>query len=61
MKLVVTIPAYNEEKTIAAVIAEIPREIDGIDTVEILLIDDGSTDGTVEKAREAGVEQHPFT
>jgi glycosyltransferase involved in cell wall biosynthesis len=55
VKLVVTIPAYNEENTIADVIAEIPREIDGIDTVEVLLIDDGSTDGTVKKAREAGV------
>lgn len=56
MKLVITIPAYNEEKTIAGVIAEIPREIEGLEAVEILLIDDGSTDGTVEKAREAGAD-----
>lgn len=56
MKLVVTIPAYNEEKTISGVIAEIPRKIEGIDKVEILLINDGSTDNTVEKAREAGVD-----
>jgi len=55
VKLVVTIPAYNEEKTISAVVAEIPRYIDGLEPVEILLIDDGSTDSTVEKAREAGV------
>lgn len=56
MKLVVTIPAYNEEKTIADVIAEIPREVEGVEAVEVLVIDDGSTDGTVEKAREAGAD-----
>lgn len=56
MKLVVTIPAYNEERSIADVIAEIPREVEGIEAVEILVLDDGSTDGTVEKAREAGAD-----
>lgn len=54
--LLVVIPAYNEEKTIAAVIKEIPRVIAGIDKVEILVIDDGSTDSTVERAREAGAD-----
>lgn len=57
MKLVVTIPAYNEEKTIANVIAEIPREIEGIESVEVLVIDDGSTDETVKQAREAGADR----
>jgi glycosyltransferase involved in cell wall biosynthesis len=46
MKLIITIPAYNEEKTIDKVIKEIPRQIDGIKTVEVLVINDGSTDNT---------------
>jgi glycosyltransferase involved in cell wall biosynthesis len=53
MKLIITIPAYNEEETIAEVIEEIPRDIDLVDTVEILVIDDGSTDNTVSEAKEA--------
>ena len=56
MKLVVTIPAYNEEHTIGAVISEIPRVIPGVDQVEILVIDDGCTDGTVHSAKEAGAD-----
>ncbi len=54
MKLVVTIPAYNEEKTIADVIKSIPRVIEGIDQVEVIVIDDGSSDRTVSIAQEAG-------
>ncbi len=54
MRLVVMIPAYNEEKTIGSVIEEIPRKIQGIDSVQVLVINDGSTDKTVEVAREAG-------
>lgn len=54
MKLVVTIPAYNEEKTISKVIYEIPKKIEGIDEIRILVIDDGSTDKTFEEARKAG-------
>lgn len=54
MNLVVTIPAYNEEATIANVIEEIPRQIEGIDSVEIIVIDDGSTDNTAAKAIEPG-------
>jgi glycosyltransferase involved in cell wall biosynthesis len=57
MKLVVTIPAYNEESTISGVLREIPRKIDGIDTIEVLLIDDGSTDNTVKKAIESGMDE----
>lgn len=56
MKLIVQIPCLNEEKTIAATIADIPREIEGIDAVEVLIVDDGSTDRTVEVACEAGAD-----
>src|SRR3989344_7984755 len=54
MKLVVTIPALNEEKTISNVIEEIPKKIPGIDKIEILVIDDGSTDATSKIAKEKG-------
>jgi len=57
MKLVVTIPAYNEEATIAGVIEEIPRQIEGIDSIEIIVIDDGSTDDTAAKAIESGAAE----
>ena len=57
MKLVVTIPAYNEENTIGKVIKEIPREIEGIEKVEVLVINDGSTDNTVKVAKEAGADR----
>ncbi len=57
MKLVVMIPAYNEEETVGKVIHEIPRSIKGIDDVEVLVIDDGSIDGTVDAAREAGADK----
>ncbi len=56
MKLIIQIPCLNEEATLPATIAALPRQIDGIDTVELLAIDDGSTDRTVEVARECGVE-----
>jgi len=55
MKLVIQIPCYNEEQTIAATLADLPRTIPGIDSLEILIIDDGSSDRTVETARQAGV------
>src|SRR4051795_13045674 len=56
MKLIVQIPCLNEEATLPATIADIPREIPGIDTVEILVVDDGSTDRTIEVAKASGVE-----
>lgn len=56
MRLIVTIPAYNEEATIAEVIREIPRTIAGIDEVQVLVFDDGSTDRTVSVAKEAGAD-----
>lgn len=56
MKLIVQIPCLNEEATLPVTLKEIPRKIEGIDTVEILVIDDGSTDRTSDVARELGVE-----
>lgn len=54
--LVVQIPAYNEAETIGAVIQEIPREIPGVSRVTVLVVDDGSTDGTAAAARAAGAD-----
>ena len=56
MKLIVQIPCFNEEATLPETVRDVPRQIDGIDEVEILVIDDGSTDRTVEVARELGVD-----
>ncbi len=55
MKIFVQVPCLNEEDTLPAVLASIPREIEGVDSVEILVIDDGSSDRTVEVARALGV------
>jgi glycosyltransferase involved in cell wall biosynthesis len=56
VKLIVQIPCLNEEATLPLVVRSIPRQIPGIDVVEVLVIDDGSTDRTVEVARELGVD-----
>ncbi|MFW6162425.1 MAG: glycosyltransferase family 2 protein [Planctomycetota bacterium] len=56
MKLIVQIPCYNEEQTLPQTLADIPRQIPGIDAIETLIIDDGSSDRTVEVAREHGVD-----
>jgi len=55
MKLIIQIPAYNEEQTLPQVLAELPRQIPGIDQIEILVIDDGSKDRTTEVAEACGV------
>lgn len=55
MKLIVQIPCLNEAETLPQTLADIPRTIPGIDEIELLVIDDGSTDHTVEVARRAGV------
>ena len=50
-KLIIQIPCLNEASTLPATLAELPRSIPGIDAIEVLVIDDGSTDATVEVAR----------
>ena len=55
MKLIIQIPCLNEEATLPATLGDLPRRIDGVDEIELLVIDDGSTDRTVEVAREHGV------
>src|SRR5512132_3667066 len=56
MKLIIQIPCLNEEATLPATLADLPREVPGFDKVEWLIIDDGSTDRTIEVAREHGVD-----
>ena len=55
MKLIIQIPCYNEQETLTITVADLPRQIEGIDVIEYLIINDGSEDRTVEIAREAGV------
>ena len=56
MKLIIQIPCFNEEQTLPLVLADLPRRMDGFDVVEWLIIDDGSTDRTIEVARAGGVD-----
>ena len=56
MKLIVQIPCFNEEQTLPQTIADIPRIIEGVESIELLVIDDGSTDGTIRVAKELGVD-----
>jgi glycosyltransferase involved in cell wall biosynthesis len=55
MKLVIQIPCYNEENYLPITLAELPTHIDGIDEIEVLVIDDGSVDNTAQVAKKFGV------
>ena len=56
MKLIIQIPSYNEERQLPVTLASLPRTVPGFDLVEVLIIDDGSTDRTVEVAKAHGVD-----
>jgi glycosyltransferase involved in cell wall biosynthesis len=56
MKLIIQIPCYNEEATLGLTLSELPRTLPGVDSVEWLIINDGSTDRTVEVAQAYGVD-----
>jgi glycosyltransferase involved in cell wall biosynthesis len=56
MKVIVQIPCLNEEQTLHLVLSTIPKKIPGVDSIEVLIIDDGSTDKTVEVAKKYGVQ-----
>jgi glycosyltransferase involved in cell wall biosynthesis len=56
MKLIIQIPCLNEEETLPITLADLPRQVAGFDSVEWLVVDDGSTDRTIEVAKEHGVD-----
>lgn len=57
MKLVIQIPCLNEERTLPAAIADLPKSLPGIDTIELIVVDDGSSDRTAEVAKECGAHE----
>ena len=56
MKLIIQIPCFNEERQLPVTLSHLPREVAGFDVVEWLIIDDGSTDHTIDTARQHGVD-----
>jgi glycosyltransferase involved in cell wall biosynthesis len=56
MKLIIQIPSYNEAQTLPKTLAQLPKAVAGFDSVEVLVVDDGSTDNTADAAREAGAD-----
>ncbi len=56
MKLIIQIPCYNEAETLPHTLGLLPRQIEGVDQVEVLVIDDGSSDGTLAAAKAAGAD-----
>lgn len=56
MKLIIQIPCYNEAETLPHTLGLLPRQIEGVDSVEVLIVDDGSSDDTVGAARQAGAD-----
>lgn len=56
MKLIIQVPCFNEAETLPHMLGLLPRQLDGVDQVEVLVIDDGSADGTAEAARAAGAD-----
>ena len=56
MKLIIQIPCYNETEALPETVALLPRQVEGVDEVEFLVIDDGSSDATAETARACGVD-----
>ena len=55
MKLLIQIPCLNEQEHLGATFADLPRRVQGVDEIEVLVVDDGSTDGTSELAARLGV------
>ena len=56
MKLIIQIPCYNEEETLGIALSLLPRKVKGFDKVEWLIINDGSTDNTLEAAQKGGAD-----